>query len=100
MQKLATIEKVKEILPHSGADKLEIAHVAGLKCVVKKGSFKPGDWCVLIQPDTVLPDAPWAEFYKKGSPLRVKAQKLRGVYSFGIVLPLQLLQDLGIQTTD
>jgi RNA ligase (TIGR02306 family) len=42
---------------------------------------------VLIQPDTVLPDKPWAEMFKKRSS-RTKAIKLRNVWSFGIIMPL------------
>jgi hypothetical protein len=42
---------------------------------------------ILIQPDTVLPDEPWAAVFKARSN-RVKATKLRGVWSFGIVLPV------------
>jgi RNA ligase (TIGR02306 family) len=83
--KLASLEKILEILPHPNADKLELAKVLGYTCIVVKDSFKVGETCVLIQPDTVLPDKPWAEVFKKKSG-RVKAVKLRGQWSFGIVL--------------
>lgn len=83
--KLASFEKILEILPHPNADKLDLAKVLGYTCIVVKDSFKVGETCVLIQPDTVLPDKPWAEVFKKKSG-RVKAVKLRGQWSFGIVL--------------
>jgi RNA ligase (TIGR02306 family) len=51
---------------------------------VPRGKWRAGDLCVFIEPDSVLPDAPWATFYKARSN-RVKAIKLRGVFSFGIV---------------
>jgi RNA ligase (TIGR02306 family) len=83
--KLASVELVKEIKPHSNADSLEIAVVLGYECIVPIGKFSPGQAVVLIQPDVVLPDAPWAEVFRARSN-RVKAMKLRGVWSFGIVL--------------
>lgn len=94
--KLATIEKIKEIYPHPNADSLEFVKVLGYQCIVPKGKWKIGDWCILIQPDTVLPDAEWAQGYKKYSPTRVKAIKLRGLYSFGIVESLNILQQHNI----
>ena len=85
--KLASIELISEINPHPNADKLELAKVLGYTCIVEKSKYKAGDAVVLIQPDTVLPDEPWAEVFKKKSG-RVKAIKLRGQFSFGIVMPL------------
>lgn len=83
--KLASIELISEIKPHPNADKLELAKVLGYTCIVEKGKYTAGDAIVLIQPDTVLPDKPWAEMFKKRGN-RVKAMKLRGVYSFSIVM--------------
>lgn len=82
--KLASIEIIKEILDHPNADLLSLAKVLGYTCIVPKGKYKPFDKVLLIQPDTVLPDHPWAAIYKKRSS-RVKAIKLRGVWSMGIV---------------
>jgi RNA ligase (TIGR02306 family) len=96
IMKLASIEEIKEILPHPNADKLEIAQVLGWQCVVKKGEFKQGDKIVFVVIDTILPsDAPWAEFLKDSKnpekPIRLKTIKLRGQYSQGLVLPLSVL---------
>jgi len=85
--KLATVETVAAVLPHHNADSLEIVRVLGYECIVQKDKFKVGQRVILIQPDTVLPDEPWAAVFKARSN-RVKATKLRGVWSFGIVLPV------------
>jgi tRNA-binding EMAP/Myf-like protein len=90
--KLASIELISEINPHPNADKLELAKVLGYTCIVEKGKYKAGDAVVLIQPDTVLPDEPWAEMFKKRSS-RTKAIKLRNVWSFGIVMSLTTFFD-------
>lgn len=83
--KLASIETVKLVETHPAADALDIVTVLGYKCIVGRGSMYPGQAVVLIQPDTVLPDEPWAELFRKRSK-RVKAIKLRGIWSFGIVM--------------
>ena len=36
MRKLASIQKIRKIEPIDGADRLELAHVLGWQCVVKK----------------------------------------------------------------
>ncbi|KAJ3336742.1 hypothetical protein HDU93_002287 [Gonapodya sp. JEL0774] len=81
---LATIEVLLELAPHPNADTLDLATVLGYTCIVKRGTFNVGEKVILIQPDTVLPDAPWAVVYKSKS-TRVKAVRLRGEWSFGIV---------------
>ena len=83
--KLASIELISDIQPHPNADKLELAKVLGYTCIIEKGRYRAGAAVVLIQPDTVLPDKPWAEMFKKRSN-RTKAIKLRGCWSFGIVM--------------
>ena len=88
--KLTTIEKIKDVVPHPNSDKLDIVTVLGYQCIAPKGKWCVGDWCVLIQPDTILPDSEWAKFYKSKSS-RVKAIKLRDVWSFGIVESLEIL---------
>lgn len=82
--KLASIERIKSIETHHNADSLEICTVLGYKAIVKKGQYKEGELVIFIQPDTVLPDASWSAFYKSKSN-RVKAVKLRGVWSMGII---------------
>lgn len=88
--KLATIETIKEVNKHPNADVLDIVKVKNYNCIVGRDSFKVGDLCVFIQPDTVLPDIPVFELFNKRSN-RVKAIRLRNVWSFGIVMDLNSL---------
>ena len=85
--KLATIEKIESVKKHPNADRLDLVTILGYQCVTQKGLYKAGDWVVYIKTDTVLPDDEWAEGYKKYSPKRVKAVKLRNEWSEGVVLP-------------
>jgi RNA ligase (TIGR02306 family) len=83
--KLASLEKIHSVIKHPNADALDIVGVLGYKAIVKRDQYKVSDLIVFIQPDTVLPDdTVWAAFYKAKSS-RVKAVKLRGEWSMGIV---------------
>lgn len=87
---IASIQKIAEVKKHPNADALDIIRVLNYECIVKRNEYKVGDLVVFIEPDTVLPDKPWAAFYKAKSN-RVKAIKLRGEWSFGIVESLKKL---------
>jgi len=101
--KLASIEIVKELQAHPNADRLELAKVSGWQCVVKKGEFMQGQQVLFVTIDTVLPRASWSEFLAdkvdKGKQIRLKTVKLRGEYSQGLVLPVSILEERGIDTT-
>ncbi|GAA6622821.1 RNA ligase family protein [Scytonema sp. NUACC26] len=91
---LATVETIVDIFPHPDpeVERLEIAKVLEYTCVVAKGLLLPGDKVILIQPDSVLPNTEWAAIYSKYGK-RVRAQKICGFYSFGIVESMNLLED-------
>lgn len=91
--KLASIETIKSLKPHSNADRLEIAQVLGWQSVVQKGIHKEGDKVVFIVIDSIVPRQSWSEFLvdkdKPEKPIRLKMVKLRGEHSAGIVIPLK-----------
>ena len=77
---------------HPNADRLELAVIGGFRSVVGKGSFADGDWAAYIPEGTVCPDWLIAELGLEGKLAgskrnRVKAVKLRGVLSQGLVYP-------------
>ncbi len=94
--KLATIERVLELHPIEGADKIVLAKILGWEVVVKKNEFAIGDLCVYIPIDTQVD--PSRECFKfLASPknptqlVRIKTTKLRGVWSQGLALPVGCL---------
>lgn len=88
----ASIEMIEKIYPHSNADALELAKVLGYQCVIAKNSLRENEMVVYIQPDSVLPsDREWAKEFLKYAPTRVKAIKLRGEWSEGLIIPLKYL---------
>lgn len=87
----ATIEIISEVKSHPNADRLDLVKILGFQCVTEKGLYKEGDKVVYIRPDSVLPLEGWTEGYRKYSPNRIKATKLRGEWSEGIVVPMEIL---------
>lgn len=92
MKNLATIQEIKEINPIPNADNIEVATVMGWKVVVKKGEFKPGDLCVFIEIDSLVPKREWSKFLfdpsKENEYHRLRTVKLRKQISQGLALPL------------
>ncbi|MGH7974802.1 MAG: RNA ligase (ATP) [bacterium] len=89
-RKLASIQKVLDIQPIPGADAIEVLTILGWKVVGKKGEFKVGDLVVYCEVDSILPDEPEFEFFRKNH-FRIKTIKLRGQVSQGITFPLSIL---------
>lgn len=97
-RKLASIQRVVDIKPIEGADRIELATFLGWNVIVKKGEFKIGDLGVYIEYDSLLPvDNPNFEFLHKScySPkynaYRIRCMKMKGVFSQGIAFPLSIL---------
>lgn len=78
---------------HPDADRLEIAGHGGYQMVVGKGVWSTGDRAVYVPEASVLPDSLIEEMGLTGrlagkARNRVKAVRLRGVVSQGLVVPL------------
>jgi len=90
---MATFEcKVYELTiePHNNADALELAVVGDYRSIVMKDAFKTGDLGVYIPEGAVLPEWLIVELGLEGrlagkAKNRVKAIKLRGVLSQGLI---------------
>jgi len=106
MRKLATIQKIDEIIPIKDADQIELAKIKGWQVVVKKGEFNKGGLGVFFEIDSFLPEKPVYEFLRKqcykemadGSKgFRLRTVKLRKTLSQGLLLPILLLPIKSIQ---
>ena len=103
MRKLASIQRIWQISPIEGADRIELANVLGWQCVVNKGQFKPMDLAVYFEIDSFLPIRPEFEFmrtnsYRKndicGEGFRIKTMKFRGQISQGLLLPISQFPEI------
>lgn len=90
----ASVEIIKSVKAHPNADRLDLVQVLGFQCVTQKGLYSEGDRIVYVRPDAVLPEEAWAEEYRKYSPKRIKAVKLRGIFSEGVVLPTKTVLNI------
>ena len=95
-RKLASVVKIADIQPITGADAIMVASVKGWKVVVKKDEYKVGDLAVYYEIDSFLPVRPQFEFLRKSSfkrmgsseGFRLKTIKLRGQISQGLLTPI------------
>ena len=101
MSNEAVITKIHSIEPHPNGDRIEIARVfgdLGFCSVIGKNTWKAGDLCLWIEPDSVLSDEidKWLAENSKISikNKRLRATKIRGVISEGLILrPEDFLPD-------
>jgi RNA ligase (TIGR02306 family) len=103
MRHLASIQKISEVKPISGADQIELVVIKGWQCVSKKNEFAPGDLCVYFEVDSFLPIDERYEFLRKssyrnneyvGEGFRIKTMKMRGEISQGLALPVCLFREI------
>ena len=98
-RKLASVQRVLDIVPIVGADAIEAVRINGWQCVVKKNTFAVGDRGVFFEIDAVPPDLPAYRFLwtpKNTAPaegarpekFRIRTMTLRGCLSQGLFLPL------------
>lgn len=99
----AEVVRVTRIEPHPNADRLELARFemkdlgeTSYTVVVQKGTYRPGDCAAYFSVDCIVPtahpdfaflkdrlDGAGKEFY------RLKAARLRGVFSQGLLVPVK-----------
>ena len=101
MRKLATIQRVKEVMPVFTGDGHEAKSLVlitfcgiGWQCVGgKKDDYRPGDLVVYIEVSTVLPEHPAFEFMRQRK-FKVKTVKFVGTtLSQGLVFPVSILKE-------
>ena len=109
MRKLASIQKIKAVMPIPDADRLELVQVLGWKCVGGKGEFHVGDMVVYFEIDSFLPVCEEFEFLRKssyksndfmGEGFRLKTMKFRGEISQGLCLGIDKLPKLQGMTVE
>lgn len=86
------VVKVTNVEKHPNADTLSIAKVNGdYPVIFQTGTYNEGDLAVYLPIDSIVPDTEqWA--FLAGH-RRIKAKKLRGVFSMGMLTPLMQVVD-------
>lgn len=94
-----------EIFPHPNADRLEYARVGDYHSIVLKGQFQTGELAAYIPEQAIVPDTILEELGLTGrlagaNKNRVKAIRLRGLLSQGIVYRARPEWERGQDVTD
>lgn len=87
-RKLASIQRITALHPIPDADRILRADVLGWHCVVGRDEFKEGDLCVYFEVDSLLPDRPEFEAFKKFN-YHIETVRLRGQISQGLCMRLE-----------
>jgi RNA ligase (TIGR02306 family) len=80
------VVRIGKVERHPNADTLDITHVYDYPVVIRRGDFAEGDLAVYVPIDSIVPDT--EEWAFLGSKRRIKAKKLRGVFSQGLLTKL------------
>jgi len=96
------VVEIQKVGKHPNADTLSITQVLGnYPCIIRTGEFNPGDKAVYISVDALLPmdDERWAFLRKDPNDTtgyhKVKAKKLRGIFSMGLLTKADPSWELG-----
>ena len=80
-----TVERLHSVQKHPNADTLSIGKVHDYPVIFRSGEFSEGDRVVYIPVDSLVPtERP--EFSFLGEHKRIRAKKLRGIYSQGLII--------------
>ena len=106
-RKLASIQTIVDVLPHSNASKtaLQLYQVCNSQVVAPAGLFKIGEKVIFLQRDSVCPsDAPYAKPLENSN-FTVRSSVIAGEISQGFlvstsVLPFTMIEELKVNDED
>lgn len=77
------VVRLTDVKPHPNADSLSLGDAGGYPVIFKTGTWNEGDLVSYIPVDSIVPDTPdWAWL---GGNRRIKAKRLRGIFSMGLI---------------
>ena len=94
MRKLASIQRIDDIQPIEGKDRIAMARIKGWNVIIQKSEFNVGDKCVFLEIDSVLPEKSWFEFMRQRK-FRVRTLKFGNAISQGLAFPLSVFEHYG-----
>lgn len=80
----ASLCTIESLIHHPNADRLDLVEVQGCPAIVGRGEYTLNEQVVFIPFDVIIPDSEEFPDYVRGK--RVRAVKLRGIFSMGVVL--------------
>lgn len=91
---LAYIVTVDEIKPIPNYDRVEHARTNGWWCVVKLNELKVGDKAIYFEIDSKVPQDDERFSFLAAKHYKIKTQKMCGVFSQGLLLPIKVFPEL------
>ena len=97
--------RIDKLMPHENADTLSKVKVYDYVSCVKTANWKEGDLAAWIPPDSNV-DVNRPEFAflakkaKDGSKVRIRTEKLRGIVSYGLLVPAPAGSNVGDDVAD
>lgn len=77
------VVQIKNVKKHPNADTLSVCECNGYPLIFRTGDYQEGDLAVHVPVDSIVPDKPeWA--FLDGH-FRIKAKRLRGIFSMGLL---------------
>ena len=93
---LAYISTVTNVRPLEGYDRVEYSQVnGGWWCITKKDEVKVGDKAIYFEIDSLVPNTDERFAFLEPKKYKIKTQKMCGVYSQGLIMPLSMFPELG-----
>ena len=93
---LAYIATVTDVRLLEGYDRVEYSQVnGGWWCITKKDEVKVGDKAIYFEIDSLVPNTDERFAFLEPKKYKVKTQKMCGVYSQGLIMPLSMFPELG-----
>lgn len=77
------VAKVQNVQKHPNADTLSVATINGYPVIFRTGDYEEGQLAVHVPVDSIVPNTP--EWGFLGENKRIKAKKLRGIFSMGLL---------------
>lgn len=100
-----TVVEIGAIEKHPNADSLSITQVMGAyPCIIRTGDFQTGDKAVYLSVDAMIPVADkrfaFMKTEKNREYERIKAKKIRGVFSMGLLIKADPSWEVGASIQD
>lgn len=84
------VVKIGKIEKHPNADSLSITQIlGGYPVTFRTGDYQEGDLAIYVPVDSIVPENDFFAFL--GGHRRIKAKKIRGIFSQGMLIPISLL---------
>lgn len=88
------VVRIEKFARHPNADTLSITNIEKNCCIFRTEDFKRGDKAVFVPIDAVVPENDSRFVFLQGK-TRIKAKKLRGIFSTGILIPADPSWEVG-----